>query len=223
MIMAWQEVAELSIYCRDPGPRRAMPMPTFSGLHSRGYLPHLKVEGGTYFVTFRLADSLPQDALERLAAWRVDQLRRFASGQSHELDARFSTELDEQLDRGGGACWLNDARVARHVAESLRHFDRAHYRLHAWVLMPNHVHALVQPLPGHALEEILQSWQSSTAHLANKTLGRTGAFWQPESYDHWVRNETERAHYRRYIEENPVKARLCGQPHDWPWSSAREK
>ncbi len=198
-------------------------MPTFSGLHSRGYLPHLKVEGGTYFVTFRLADSLPQDVLERLAAWRVDQLRRLASGQSHELDARFSTELDEQLDRGSGACWLNDARVARHVADSLRHFDRARYRLHAWVLMPNHVHALVQPLPGHALEEILHSWKSFTAHLANKTLGRTGAFWQPESYDHWVRNETELEHYRRYIEENPVKARLCGQPHDWPWSSARGK
>lgn len=198
-------------------------MPTFSGLHSRGYLPHLKVEGGTYFVTFRLADSLPQDALERLTAWRVDQLRRLASGQSHELDARFSAELDAQLDRGGGACWLNDARVAGQVAESLRHFDGARYRLHAWVIMPNHVHALVQPLPGHALEQILHGWKSFTAHRANETLGRAGSFWQPESYDHWVRNETELEHYRRYTEQNPVKARLCGQPHDWPWSSARGK
>lgn len=198
-------------------------MPIHTGLHSRGYLPHLKVEGATYFVTFRLADSLPREVLDRLEAWRADQLRRREAGERVAIDTDFSTRLDEYLDRGNGACWLNDERVAQLVADALRHFDRERYRLHAWVVMPNHVHALVHPLSGHTLEEILHSWKSFTAHRANKLLGRDGEFWQPESYDHWVRNEAEFERFKRYIEENPVKARLCAQPADWRWSNAAGK
>lgn len=198
-------------------------MPVHSGFHSRGYLPHLKVEGATYFVTFRLADSLPRETLECLDAWRADQLRRADAGERIQLDADFSAEIDAHLDRGAGACWLRDERVAALVSDALRHFDGRRYRLHEWVVMPNHVHALVQPLPGHALEQILHSWKSFTAHGASTTLGRQGAFWQRESYDHWVRDDGELAHYRNYIGENPVKARLCTRAGDWRWSSTAGK
>jgi REP element-mobilizing transposase RayT len=198
-------------------------MPVHSGFHSRGYLPHLKVEGATYFVTFRLADSLPREVLERLESWRADQLRRREAGERVAIDAEFSAQLDEYLDAGSGACWLRDARVASLVADALRHFVGERYRLHAWVVMSNHVHALVQPLAGFALEEILHSWKSFTAHRAKKLFGRDGEFWQPESYDHWVRDETEFARFKRYIEENPVKARLCAQAGDWRWSSTAGK
>ncbi|MBA3850682.1 MAG: isochorismate synthase, partial [Opitutus sp.] len=116
-------------------------MPVHSGFHTRGYLPHLKVEGATYFVTFRLADSLPHEVLERLDAWRIDQLRRANGGEAVALDEQMSVWIDEQLDRGSGACWLRDERVATLVANALRHFDGERYRLPAWVVMPNHVHA----------------------------------------------------------------------------------
>jgi REP element-mobilizing transposase RayT len=195
-------------------------MPVHSGFHTRGYLPHLKVGGATYFVTFRLADSLPREILDRLDAWRADQLRRATGGEAVALDEQMSAWIDEQLDRGSGACWLRDERVAALVADALRHFDGERYRLPAGVVMPNHVHALVQPLPGFALEGILHSWKSFTAHAANKLLGRDGEFWQRESYDHWVRDEAEAAHYRRYIEDNPVAARLCARADEWKWSSA---
>lgn len=197
-------------------------MPIHSGFHSRGYLPHLKVAGATYFVTFRLADSLPREILDRLDAWRTDQLRRAAAEERTQLDATFAAEIDAHLDHGAGTCWLRDERIATLVADALRHFDGARYRLHAWVVMPNHAHALVQPLPGHALEQILHSWKSFTAHRAGEMLERSGEFWQRESYDHWVRDESEFAHFRRYIEENPVKARLCAQACDWRWSSAAQ-
>lgn len=197
-------------------------MPVHSGFHTRGYLPHLKVDGATYFVTFRLADSLPREALERLDAWRIDQRLRAARGECTTLDADFSARLDDHLDRGSGACWLRDDRVGAIVAGALRHFDDERYRLHAWVVMPNHVHALVQPLPGFALEEILHSWKSFTANRANALLGSRGVFWQHESYDHWVRDEAELAQCKHYIEQNPVKARLCTKPSEWKWSSAAE-
>lgn len=195
-------------------------MPVHTGFHSRGYLPHLKVEGATYFVTFRLADSLPREVLERLESWRADQLLRRETGERVAIDAEFSARLDEHLDRGAGACWLREERVAALVADALQHFDRERYRLHAWVVMPNHVHALGQPLPGFALEEILHSWKSFTASRANSFVGRKGVLWQHESYDHWVRDDAEFAHFKYYIEENPVKARLCATASDWKWSSA---
>jgi REP element-mobilizing transposase RayT len=75
------------------------------------------------------------------------------------------------------------------VADALRHFDGERYRLVAWCVMPNHVHAVVQPAAGHVLEEIVHSWKSFTAHQANKLLGRTGPFWMAEAYDHLVRDE----------------------------------
>ena len=85
--------------------------------------------------------------------------------------------------------------------------------LDAWVIMPNHVHVIVGPMPQRTLPEILHSWKSYTAKFANKRLGRSGTFWQAEYYDHVIRNAEEFAHGVRYIRENPAKAGL----RDWPW------
>jgi putative transposase len=63
-----------------------------------------------------------------------------------------------------------------------------------------------------------------TAREANKLLGRTGEpFWRRESYDRWVRDESEWNRIARYIERNPVKAGLVAQIEDYPWSSANPK
>ena len=89
--------------------------------------------------------------------------------------------------------------------------------------MPNHIHAVVWPMPGHTLSEILHSWKSFTSKAANKMLQRAGEFWQAESFDHWIRDDTEHSRLVAYVENNPVKAGLCKTPGDWKWSNAYER
>lgn len=205
-------------------------MPIQSGYHHRGYLPHIKVSGAAYFVTFRLADSLPREVVLRLKEQRSDLLRRAAQDQPEnrehvrrELFAWYAAEVDAMLDQHLGAAWLRQTEIANLVTSALQHFDSDRYALHAWTVMPNHVHAVVRPFGASALDEILQSWKSYTAHEINRILGQTGTFWQRESYDHWIRDEADFAHCVRYTEENPVKACLCAKAEDWHWSSAAKK
>src|SRR6266511_3880001 len=89
----------------------------------------------------------------------------------------------------------------------------------------NHVHTLFTPRPGWAWSEIAGSWRSFTAKQCNRALGRTGRFWQRDPFDRYIRDRQHFDKTLRYIENNPVKAKLCKQPEDWPWSSAywREK
>jgi type I restriction enzyme R subunit/putative DNA methylase len=107
------------------------------------------------------------------------------------------------------------------VANALRFFEEQRYLLDAWVIMPNHVHAVFWPLPNEDVSRIVHSWRRYTSRQANQILGRTGqAFWQPEPYDHWIRNDEEHARCCRYVVNNPVKAGLCAAPEEWRWSSA---
>ena len=195
------------------------------GYHHRGYLPHIKVAGAAYFITFRLADSLPRAVILRLKDQRDDMLRRAAAdhpdGTRHTLFKWYAAEVDSVLDQHTGAAWLREPRIANLVVNSFRRLADKHYRLHAWCVMPNHVHAVVRPLGANSLDGILQQWKSSTAHRANRLLGRSGPFWQRESYDHWIRDEADFAHCVRYTEDNPVKARLCASSSDWPWCSTK--
>jgi putative transposase len=204
--------------------------PLRSGSHTRGYLPHVKREGASYFVTFRLADSLPKAVLlnfEREKAERLRRLRHFKSrgetiNDSEEEIARdFARKVERYLDRGVGACHLRGPDIADVVANAMRHFHESRYVLHEWVVMPNHVHVIVWPMPNHLLSDILKSWKQFTSRRAKKILHLgEEPFWQPESYDHWIRNDEERARTARYIRNNPVTAGLCARPEDWKWSSA---
>jgi REP element-mobilizing transposase RayT len=198
-----------------------------SGLHSRSNLPHLKRRGGTYFVTFRLADTLPRELLLRLRQEREGLVARAKAGnrpltwtEQQDLFHWYSRRVDTALDSGLGQCWLKDRQVARIVASALGHFQGKRYELHAWVIMPNHVHVVVHPKENNSLSEILRSWKTFTAVQANRFLNRRGAFWQGESYDHLCRNEREREACCRYTTVNPVKAGFCKDPREWRWSSA---
>jgi REP element-mobilizing transposase RayT len=187
----------------------------------------LKTEGGIYFVTFRLADSLPRETVARLAERHVEMQYRaratnlaLLSNASTARQAQEAAEIEALLDRGSGAAWLRKPELAETVAQTLRHFEGERYHLHAWVVMPNHVHVVVEPSGRQSLGEILHSWKSYTAQAANRQLGRQGTFWQRESYDHLVRDAKDLAGCCEYTEQNPVKADLCHAAHDWPWSSA---
>ena len=179
--------------------------PLVQGVHDRGFLPHLKAQGGIYFVTFRLANSLPQDVLRQLEELTAEQR---------------SMRVDEYLDAGFGENWLAKPEIAEALRKVLRHFDGKRYRLHAWVIMPNHVHLLIEPLEQRSLTEVMQGIKSVSAHESNKLLKREGPFWQPESYDHLVRDQEDFDRCRNYILQNPVKAKLARTPQDYVFSSS---
>ncbi len=207
------------------------PNPLVAGLHFRGKLPHVKKEGAVYFVTFRLADSLPAHEVARLKYERkavLEQARAARSPltwhQEQQLLAWYCDKVEALLDAGHGACWLSKPAIADLVAGALKRFDGQRYELRAWVVMHNHVHAIVWPMAGHTLSDILHSWKSFTSSEANKILHRIGeTFWQTESFDHWIRDDAEHVRLVAYVENNPVKAGFCQSPEDWKWSSAVEK
>jgi len=183
-------------------------------------LPHWTSDSATYSVTFRLADSLPRAAIEELRKDIAAVERKFAIGAealSLEELVRKSKAKSEAylklLDKGYGECLLAQDAVAEVVAGALKHFVDQRYRLYAWCVMPNHVHAVVQPLEGYNLSGVLHSWKSFTASKANKLLGRTGSFWQRESYDHLIRDELDFRHHVAYVRENPAAAGL----RNWKW------
>ena len=215
---------------RASGAKHEAPNPHRSGIHDRGYLPHVKRERASYFVTFRLADSLPKEVLlefEREKAERLRRLNDFAkrgeaiNDSEEEIARDFRHKVERYLDKGAGACQLRRPDIADLVADALRHFHKSRYLLHDWVVMPNHVHGIVWPMPNHLLGDILKSWKQFSSRRAKKIVGMgEESFWQPESYDHWIRNDEEKARITRYIRNNPVTAGLCGRPEDWKWSSA---
>lgn len=185
-------------------------------------LPHWRQDGCTYFVTYRLADSIPLRVLEQWEHKKLHWLREHSIDTDDWTDGfrrldfagqraflkHFNRQLNTYLDEGHGSCLLRDPRCQKVIVDGWQHFHGQHYDLGALVIMPNHVHLLVQPLPGYDLEDILKSRKSYSAHEINGMLQRTGSVWQRHSYDHIVRHETELAAFQRYIAENPIKAGL---------------
>jgi putative transposase len=176
----------------------------------RGNLPHWEQAGKMYFVTFRLADSIPAEKLKALEAerqaWRRDNPRMATSAQWIEYYKLFSDRVEGWLDNCVGECQLARSDCAEVVTESLGHFDGIQYRLDHWVIMPNHVHVLFVVTQGSSMEDIAQRWKSFTARGINKLCCRSGPLWQRESFDHIVRSEAQLERYRQYIIHNATKA-----------------
>ena len=222
-------------------PDDKQPNPLLAGFHSRGVLPHLKREGGTYFVTFRQAGTLPKEVLTQFKQERDTILAQAEAAkrpltwhEQEELFRWYSDRVDKYLDAGHGTCYLRDPALADIVAGAITFFAGQRYELRAWVVMPNHVHVVVWPMADHTLSDILHSWKSFTSHEISKQLaaGRrlnsqagtpalpSGQFWQNESYEHLVRDDEDLHRCCHYTLMNPVNARLCARPEDWKWSSA---
>jgi len=177
-----------------------------------GNLPHWQQSGACYFVTFRLADSLPAGVLsqwrEERTIWHRLNPPPWNSRQHAEYEQRFIERENEWLDAGHGSCHLREPRLRALVQHSVLKFDGTRYHVDAFVIMPNHVHLLWQLAEDGELPKELKGLKGATARACNVELGCSGAFWMEESYDRIVRNAAELASFRTYIAENPAKAKL---------------
>ena len=190
---------------------------------TRGYLPHWELPGATYSITFRLHGSLPREVIARLHEERL-RLKRMITGgvrpltaiEDMNLRARMETRYDDALHENDPVVHLSNPAVADLVARTLTFFDGQRYRLNAWAIMPNHVHAVLTPLDPHTLAKIFHSWKSYSSNRANAILGREGTFWHREYYDRIVRDERDLADTIEYVLRNPEKAGL----RNWRWTSA---
>lgn len=181
----------------------------FRGWYERGYLPHFDAPNVTQFVTFMLEDAFP--------IWRRREWEPILKEPDQSARRR---KLEAWLDRGHGECWLRRLEVAGRVEEIFRAEDGETYRLQAWVIMPNHVHLVVNVWQT-PLAKLPNLWKGRSAHDANQLLGRRGTFWQRESFDTLIRDSDHLARAIRYTEGNPTKAVLVRDTKQWRWSSAR--
>ena len=169
-------------------------------------LPHWDKAQTTTFVTFRLADSLPQEKLLRLqqgkAAWLASHPQPWDDETLQAFRGIFYGSVQKWLDAGVGSCLLRDPRSRQIMEDSLWHFADTRYALYAYVIMPNHVHALLMPTAGHNITNIIASIKRFSARRINEVFGREGPLWQKESFDTLVRNERHFRTIVRYIRQN---------------------
>jgi putative transposase len=178
------------------------------------HLPHWRQDGATYFVTFRLADSLPQSKLHELEELRLYWDRHnpapHCAAALQELARRMAERVEHWLDQGLGSCVLEDPTLAEFVRTGMHHFDKERYELGAYVIMPNHVHAILRPsqCQTRPLETLLKSWKQFSSKNINPRIRAKGPLWQEESYDRIIRDEEHLDNCLQYIGRNPQKAGL---------------
>ncbi len=192
----------------------------------RNNRPHWRQPGATYFVTFRLGDSIPKLVID---TWEQEKRTYLQALHGIWMDGEgvwkqaferlpkpardayfkeFNRQMNGCLDEGKGACALVDPECAACVKVASEAFDGERYDLGDLVVMPNHVHLLMTPYQGHELESLLKGVKGVSARKINKRLNRSGTLWQKDSYDHLVRNEAQLRKFRDYIWENPAKEGL---------------
>jgi cysteine desulfurase len=199
----WDAQAPACATATEPAPEKSL-------WNRPRHLPHFDTPGLLQAITYRLSDSLPTAVLDHINA-------KLALAAPSEHDRQQHILLGQALDAGHGSCLLRDPAHAKTVVEAWLHGDHSKYRLHAWVVMPNHVHVLVEPLAGNTVAHLVQSWKSFTSRrFASSDVG-----WQRDYFDRFIRDADHYWKTVRYIEDNPVHAGLVTRAEDWLWSSAR--
>ncbi|MBV9215594.1 MAG: transposase [Acidobacteria bacterium] len=179
--------------------------------HHRGYLPHFDSANSVQFITLRLAGSIPRNSLRKLKHQHL---------QKQITEIEYHRAVERILDAGYGPTFLGRSEIAALVSENLLHFDGSKYQLLRWVIMPTHVHILLEQL-GQSLASIIHSLKSYTANRANKLLDRSGSFWSADYYDRYVRDGKHFLNTVNYIHRNPVKANMCGSSAEWDFGCAK--
>jgi len=186
----------------------------------RRNLPHLYLSDGIYFITYRLADSLPSDKVTEVKAVKRDK----KLGDKEKFK-RLLKKYDEILDSGlYGGKYLANSEIAEICKYSLHYPDGKDYELICYCVMPNHIHLVFELIEGNkGISKIMQSIKRTSARKSNQVLNQSGKFWQDESYDRLVRDEKELFFIIRYVLMNPVNAGLVTIWSDWKYSYCRSE
>jgi len=211
----------------------------------KNHLPHIAPIGAEFFITFRLADSLPVSVVQSLKDemdFSIQKLKKEKPKNFkyliNQFKLDFSFKYDRYLDhKPYGNCYLKNEKIAQLVTDRMHKFNGEYYELEAYTIMPNHVHLLIDTSLqlensedewkyDHSksyvqLHKIMQMIKGGSAIEANKILGRKGTFWMKDSYDHYIRNEKEWENILEYIINNPVNARLVENWKDWEFTYCR--
>ena len=170
-------------------------------------LPHWNQVGCVQFVTFRLADSLPQSKLleykEMKIRWECENPKPWDEQTQQRYNDTFTPTVDKWIDAGYGSCMLKDSKVRDSLSNVMMHFDGERYTVHAYVIMPNHVHALLTPMPGNTIQKIVGSWKQYATNEFKKYMDIKGSVWEHECFDHLIRNADYFSKTLLYIMNNP--------------------
>jgi REP element-mobilizing transposase RayT len=181
---------------------------------NHGDLPHWRQGQVAYFVTFRLGDSLPQSKLKQLKADKANWIKMAMHKRRDEITKQnwqtynylFHERIEKWLEAGYGSWVLLNKEILYIMLNALNHFENERYILDSFVIMPNHINLIVQPINGFSLSHITHSWKSFSANAINGILGQKDQLWQRESYDHIIRSQEALQRIRTYIQMNPTKA-----------------
>lgn len=176
-------------------------------ISTSGNLPHWHQEGKIQFVTFRLFDSLPQSRLEELKL----MIAKFKSNHPEPWDAETKRSYrhlvgpaeERLLDNGYGCCVLRNPATSQILIDIIDSCRFSLCDILSYVIMPNHVHMLILPRPEVRLHTVTSRIKGASARLINESIGRSGALWMKESFDHIVRSESQLKYYLAYIKHNP--------------------
>ena len=184
----------------------------------RGALPHWEVVDGRYFVTVRLANSLPRPVADELVAMLSDASERDYLKRSRA----FFGKMEQWLDRNMGEACLSRPEIAGIVQGAIEQYaELGHWHLLASVIMPNHIHLFLRR-DDRSLRDLMRDFKRYTGRACNAKLGRAGSrFWQKEWFDHWSRSPQEDDKIVSYIFNNPERAGLTRSAGDWPWTPGR--
>ena len=184
----------------------------------RNRLPHWEVERGTYFITIRCHDTMPRAVQNRIKELKesLEQIES-RSAEFDELQRQIFLTAEKYLDRGEGFAPFLEGSCCETFSKELASIA-TDWHVGDWVIMPNHVHFVVLDKGSTvSLSAALRAFKGRSARACNLSLGRSGSFWQRDWFDRWMRSETELARVRRYISQNPVKAKLVENADDYPW------
>ncbi|GEP42131.1 transposase [Brevifollis gellanilyticus] len=180
-------------------------------------LPHWRQPGVTFFITFRLNDSLPREVVQEAQMEKEAWERRIAQQEvpDEHMQEEYAAwqrrtwrKMESVMDQCHGACLLRDPAIRQIVADALMFFENERSSMHGFVIMPNHVHLAARALAEWQIEDVLKSWKGFTAREMNKKLGQKGQLWQEDSWNRIIRDETHWLKVMRYIASNPAKANL---------------
>jgi len=203
-------------------------------------LPHFQPGGYVFFITSRLACTIPHQIFKKNKYKYNDSIKYISEMNDVKKKAALYHQIqqDEFLryekilhSAKYGNVWLKDPAIALILSNALHFHDKNRYDLFAFTIMPNHFHVILKPIEiksekkntsiekdYFSLENIMRSIKGFSGKEANKYLGKKGAFWQHENYDHVIRNNDELLRTINYILSNPVKAGLCKTVNDWEWN-----